>query len=285
MYNKFGAKLVKMLQNTKYITKFAAFFYSFNYKSTKTSSKMVKFGLLGHPLGHSFSQQFHNKRFADLGIEAIYENFDLEDISEFPKLLQNEPELKGLNVTIPYKQAVMQFLDELDPLAERIGAVNVIKIEGNHLKGYNSDIIGFRDSIKPMLHEKAIEAGGALVLGTGGASKAICEALREMGIKPTYVSRTPAEGRLTYSDLSPEVIASNKIIVNCTPLGMFPKIDTCPDIPYELLTSEHICFDAVYNPAETLFMKKAASQGAAVKCGYEMLVGQAIESYRIWTEK
>jgi shikimate dehydrogenase len=254
-------------------------------------SANTKFGLLGHPLGHSFSRQFHNDRFARLGIDAVYENFDLDDIAKLPSVLANEPDLRGLNVTIPYKQDVMQFLDELDPLAERIGAVNVVKIEpsadkntrvaGVRLKGYNSDIVGFRDSLRPMLHggERA-----ALVLGTGGASKAIFVALRDLGIEPVYVSRTAAPGRLTYSDLTADVMASHLVIVNCTPLGMFPKVDACPDIPYELLTPSHICFDCVYNPAETLFMKRAAEHGAQVKCGYEMLVGQAIESYRIWTE-
>jgi len=261
-------------------------------------SAKSKFGLLGHPLGHSFSRKFHNERFEQLGIDAEYENFDLEDIAMLPEVLANEPNLRGLNVTIPYKQAVMKFLDELDPLAEKIGAVNVVrplplpsqgreqnasatKIPGWRLKGYNSDIVGFRDSLKPMLsgNEKA-----ALILGTGGASKAIKVALEEMGMKTTYVSRTPAEGRLTYEDLTKEVIASHLVIVNCTPLGMFPKVDACPDIPYNLLTPEHICFDCVYNPEVTLFMNNAATFGAKVKCGYEMLAGQAIESYRIWTE-
>jgi len=258
-------------------------------------SAKSKFGLLGHPLGHSFSRKFHNERFEQLGIDAEYENFDLEDIAMLPEVLANEPNLRGLNVTIPYKQAVMQFLDELDPLAEKIGAVNVVrvdsgqltvdnvtKVKGFYLKGFNSDIVGFRDSLKPMLsgNEKA-----ALILGTGGASKAIKVALEEMGMKTTYVSRTPAEGRLTYVDLTPAIMAENLVIVNCTPLGMFPKVDTCPDIPYHLLTPDHICFDCVYNPEVTLFMNNAATFGAKVKCGYEMLVGQAIESYRIWTEE
>ena len=251
-----------------------------------------KFGLLGHPLGHSFSRKFHNDRFARLGIDAVYENFDLDDIATLPVLLANEPDLCGLNVTIPYKQAVMQFLDELDPLAEKIGAVNVVKImpsanekshiAGRWLKGYNSDIVGFRDSLRPMLHG---DEKKALVLGTGGASKAIFVALQDLGIEPVYVSRTPAAGRLTYSDLTADVMASHLVIVNCTPLGMFPKVDACPDIPYELLTPAHICFDCVYNPAETLFMKRAAEHGAQVKCGEEMLIGQAIESYRIWTSQ
>ena len=257
-----------------------------------------KFGLLGHPLGHSFSRKFHNERFATLGINAVYENFDLEDITLLPALLQSQPDLIGLNVTIPYKQAVMTYLDEFDPLAQRIGAVNVVRIEhlvpaadgslpatrvpGLRLKGFNSDIVGFRDSLRPMLRG---DEKKALVLGTGGASKAIFVALQDLGITPVYVSRTPALGRLTYADLTPEVMADHLVVVNCTPLGMFPKVDACPDIPYDLLTPRHVCFDCVYNPEETLFVKRALAQGAAAKCGYEMLIGQAIESYRIWTEK
>ena len=256
-------------------------------------SSIRKFGLLGHPLGHSFSKKFHNDRFAQLGIDAVYENFDLDDISLLPALLQSQRDLLGLNVTIPYKQAVMTYLDELDPLAQRIGAVNVVRVEhlssnslstrvpGVRLKGFNSDIVGFRDSLQPMLQG---DEKKALVLGTGGASKAIFVALQDLGITPVSVSRTAASGRLTYADLTPEVMADHLVIVNCTPLGMFPKVDACPDLPYHLLTPRHICFDCVYNPEETLFMKRAAAQGATVKCGYEMLVGQAIESYRIWTE-
>lgn len=263
-------------------------------------SAKSKFGLLGHPLGHSFSRKFHNERFAKLGIDAEYENFDLDDVQLLPSVIRETENLRGLNVTIPYKQEVMQFLDELDPLAAKIGAVNVVKIlplpsaggreqnalatkiPGFYLKGFNSDIVGFRDSLKPMLSGKE---KSALILGTGGASKAIKVALEEMGMKTTYVSRTAADGRLTYADLTPKIMAENLVIVNCTPLGMFPKVDTCPDIPYNLLTPEHVCFDCVYNPEVTLFMNNAATFGAKVKCGYEMLVGQAIESYRIWTEE
>lgn len=252
----------------------------------------TKYGLLGHPLGHSFSRQFHTDRFGKLGIDAIYENFDLADIRELPALLAKEPTLRGLNVTIPYKQEVMAFLDELDPLAEKIGAVNVVRIErldetsaetripGLRLRGYNSDYIGFRDSIAPMLGETH---RSALVLGTGGASKAVAVALRDLGIEPRFVSRTSAGGCLTYAELTPEIMRSHTVVVNCSPLGMFPKVDACPDIPYDLLTPQHVCYDVIYNPEETLFMKKAAAQGARVKCGLEMLIGQAIASYEIWT--
>lgn len=251
----------------------------------------IKYGLLGHPLGHSFSRGFHNQRFKDLGINAVYENFDLDEITVLPQVLADNPDLRGLNVTIPYKQAVMPFLDQLDPVAERIGAVNTVRIErvsesettripGVRLIGYNTDIIGFRNSIAPMLDESHRHA---LILGTGGASKAIRVALDDMGLTTMYVSRTAAEDRLTYEQLTPEVMARYTVIVNCTPLGMFPKVDACPDIPYHLLTPFHVCFDAIYNPAVTLFMAKAAEQGAKTRCGQEMLEGQAIASYEIWT--
>lgn len=255
----------------------------------------VKFGLLGHPLGHSFSKKFHNERFQTLGIDAVYENYDLADIDDLVRVLGEEKQLMGLNVTIPYKQDVMRFLDELDPVAEKIGAVNVVKIihldkssrmwgktkiEGLFLKGFNSDIIGFAESIRPMLtpaHRKA------LILGTGGASKAIKVALENLGIETMYVSRSKGDGRLTYAELTSDVMREYTVVVNCSPLGMYPNIDQCPDIPYDSLTPSHVCFDVVYNPEITMFMKKSQERGASVKCGYEMLVGQAIASYEIWT--
>lgn len=252
----------------------------------------LKYGLLGHPLGHSFSRKFHNERFERLSIDAEYVNFDLESVDLLPDVLANEPALRGLNVTIPYKQQVMQFLDELDPVAERIGAVNTIKVRrapegvktklaGLYLKGYNTDIIGFCDSIKPLLGGVA---GKALVLGTGGASRAVCVALEDMGIQPVYVSRSSAPGRLTYDELTPEMMADYPVIVNCSPVGMFPHVDECPAIPYEALTPNHVCYDLIYNPAETLFLAKAKAQGAKTMSGGAMLEGQAIASYGIWTE-
>lgn len=264
----------------------------------------LKYGLLGHPLGHSFSRKFHNERFERLSIDAEYVNFDLESVDLLPAVLANEPALRGLNVTIPYKQQVMQFLDELDPVAERIGAVNTIKVRrapegaetklpGLYLKGYNTDIIGFRDSIKPLLIEAGIvDAAGitcqasakALVLGTGGASCAVCVALEDMGIQPVYVSRTSAPGRLTYDQLTPAMMAEYPVIVNCSPVGMFPHVDECPAIPYEALTPHHVCYDLIYNPAETQFLAKAKAQGAKTMSGGAMLEGQAIASYEIWTQ-
>ncbi|MBO4755084.1 MAG: shikimate dehydrogenase [Bacteroidales bacterium] len=267
-----------------------------------------KYGLLGHPLGHSFSKKFHNERFSRLGIDAEYVNYDLEDISKLPDILLNEPTLCGLNVTIPYKQQMIRFLDEMDSVAQRIGAVNTIcihripldeslkrvsKIQGLWLKGYNTDIIGFRDSIMPLLRQAGIldEEGcchddtAALILGTGGASKAIKVALEDMGISFTFVSRTSSPERLTYEQLSRDVMAKNRVIINCTPIGTFPNINECPNIPYEYLTSSHVCYDLVYNPEVTLFLAKAKEKGAFTMSGGAMLEGQAIASYNYWTEE
>lgn len=261
---------------------------------------MKKYGLLGHPLGHSFSRKFHNERFERLGIDAEYLNFDLDDIMQLPEVLQGEGLLCGLNVTIPYKQQVMQFLDALDPVAERIGAVNTVcikrqegkasKLPGLWLKGYNTDIIGFRDSITPLLKEAGIlpvaDTGAkALLLGTGGASKAVKVALEDMGIEPIYVSRSKAPGRLTYEELTPEVMLQCRVIVNCSPVGMFPHVDECPDIPYECLSAKHVCYDLIYNPEVTQFLAKAKEKGALTMSGGAMLEGQAIASYNYWTSE
>lgn len=272
---------------------------------------MKRYGLLGFPLGHSFSRKFHNERFARLGIDAEYVNFELEDIHTLPQVLAAETDLCGLNVTIPYKQDVMQFLDELDPVAARIGAVNTVQfirssadnaagragIDGLRLVGHNTDIIGFTDSIRPLLIEAGIidatncQASStspvrpkALILGTGGASKAVKVALEDMGITPVYVSRTPAPGRLTYAELTADVMAEHLVIVNCSPVGMFPHIDACPEIPYQFLTPGHVCYDLIYNPAETLFLTKAKAMGSYIMSGGAMLEGQAIASYNIWTQ-
>lgn len=266
---------------------------------------MLKYGLLGHPLGHSFSRKFHNERFATMGVDAEYVNFDLDDIQLLPTILAEEPLLSGLNVTIPYKQQVMAFLDDLDPVAQRIGAVNTVRfirtsddfvgkagLRGLRLVGHNTDIIGFRDSIQPLLLQAGILPGTslesaprALILGTGGASKAIRVALEDMGIIPVFVSRRPELGQLTYAELTREIIAQHLVIVNCSPVGMHPQVDACPDIPYEFITPRHVCYDLIYNPAETLFLAKAKVQGARTMSGGAMLEGQAIASYEIWTRK
>lgn len=242
-----------------------------------------KFGLLGYPLQHSFSRGYHNERFARWGLDAVYDNYELSDLSQLRSIVERDKELEGLNVTIPYKQAVMPLLDDIDPVAQVIGAVNVIRIERTdgvvRMVGYNSDYIGFRNSITPLLKPHHTHA---LVLGTGGASKAVCAALADMGIAVVRVSRTPRHGELGYDALTAEVMAQCTIVVNTTPLGMYPHVDACAPIPYELLTSRHLCYDVVYNPTTTLFMQRASQQGATVCNGLEMLYGQADAAWDIW---
>lgn len=247
---------------------------------------MDKYGLIGYPLGHSFSIGYHNQRFADEGINAKYINFEISNIEQLIEVLSQNPDLKGLNVTIPYKEKVMEYLDYISPEARAIGAVNVIRVihEGKKivLRGYNSDVIGFTQSIEPMLesyHKKA------LVLGTGGASKAVAYGLKSLGIEPVFVSRYERPGTIQYKNITPDVVKEYNVIVNCTPLGMFPKVDSCPDLPYEALDDRNILYDLIYNPDETLFMKKGAERGAAVKNGLEMLLLQAFASWEYWNGK
>ena len=240
---------------------------------------MIKFGIIGFPLGHSFSRGFFTEKFAREGIDAQYLNFEIPDVAMLKDILRENPELRGLNVTLPHKQAVIPLLDELSDEAREIGAVNVIRVRDGRLKGFNSDIIGFTESIRPLLQPHHTKA---LILGTGGASRAIRVGLSRLGIEWTYVSRTPREGMLTYSTLTPEVMEQYTVIVNCSPVGMFPKVDEAPAIPYELLTPKHLLFDCVYNPEDTLFMKKGREQGAIVKNGLEMLHLQAVASWEFW---
>lgn len=241
------------------------------------------YGLIGFPLTHSFSRNFFNEKFATEGIDAEYLNFEIDDINRLMEVISQYFDLCGLNVTIPYKEQVIQYLDEIDDDAKAIGAVNVVKIIKNGddftLKGFNSDVIGFCDSIKPLLSANHTKA---LVLGTGGAAKAVYYGLQKLGIGPHYVSRRKSAEAYTYEELTEDIIQSHKVIVNATPLGMYPNVDQCPDIPYQFLTKDHICYDLTYNPAETLFMKKSAEAGAVTKNGHEMLILQAIKSYEIW---
>lgn len=244
---------------------------------------MDKYGLIGYPLGHSFSRNFFNEKFINEKIEAQYINFEIPTIEDLPEILASNPELKGLNVTIPYKQKVIRFLESLSPEAKTIGAVNVIRIthkgKNTILKGFNSDVIGFTRSIEPMLepiHKKA------LILGTGGASKAIDYGLKSLGLQTQFVSRTSKADVLTYEDISSNTIKEYNVIVNCTPLGMYPQTDTYPNLPYEAMDSHTILYDLIYNPDETLFLKKGRCYGANTKNGLEMLLLQAYASWEFW---
>ena len=249
---------------------------------------MTRLGLIGYPLGHSFSAEYFREKFRALHIEGKYELYPLTDIRSFPDLLTDNPDLQGLNVTIPYKEAILPYLDTLSAEASVIGAVNVIKIEYDStgrriLSGHNSDWKGFADSLAPLTRP---DIRHALVLGTGGASKAVSYALMKSGITVTNVSRTPVQGKsIGYQDLDNKLISDHLMIVNTTPLGMYPQTGSYPPIPYQALTSRHICYDLVYNPEETMFMKKSAEHGATVKNGLEMLHRQADTAWSIWNDK
>lgn len=256
-----------------------------------TYIEMKEYGLIGHPLGHSFSRNFFTEKFYRESIDAAYLNFDIPNVGMLADIIAGHPDLLGLNCTIPYKEAVISLLDEISPEAKCIGAVNVIKIHrdkdfvagrfGNGIWtiGYNSDILGFCQSIAPMLqpnHKKA------LVLGTGGAAKAIYVGLQKLGVEPMYVSRKPAMGQLTYEDITIERMREFQVVVNCTPVGMFPHVDEAPELPYEALSSEHLLFDLVYNPNETLFLKRGLESGAKVQNGMRMLELQALAAWDLW---
>lgn len=240
------------------------------------------YGLIGNPLGHSFSADFFNRKFEKEGIDERYELFPLPEIDALTSLLKEHTDLKGLNVTIPYKEEVIPYLTNLSDDAKEIGAVNVIKISdnGKNLTGYNSDATGFHDTILPLIKPYMRKA---LVLGTGGASRAVLYVLRNLGLEVKKVSRNPDKGEISYNGLTPEIMESHHVIVNTTPLGMWPKTEQAPSIPYSLLTPLHLCYDLVYNPDVTMFMKLSAKQGATVKNGLDMLHGQALAAWKIWT--
>lgn len=252
-----------------------------------------KFGLIGFPLSHSFSKKYFTEKFEKENIQDCdYELFPIDNINKLPELLRNVPILRGLNVTIPYKESVISFLNDLDETAKVVGAVNCIRINPPtsnlltpHLKGFNTDVLGFRQSIKPFLetqHERA------LILGTGGASKAVYHVLKEIGINCYFVTRNKPkitdQKVFDYSELNEYVMKVFKLIVNTTPLGMFPEVNTAPEIPYEYVTSGHLLYDLVYNPAETEFLKRGKAQGASVVNGLSMLKQQAEEAWRIWND-
>lgn len=249
---------------------------------------MTTYGLVGYPIGHSFSEKFFSEKFARENIDAKYLMLEMPSINDLMGTLDKLPYQKGFNVTIPYKQQVMHLLDAIDPEAAEVGAVNVVKVgkdaNGKRtLTGYNSDIYGFWESIKPFIkrdvHKKA------LILGTGGASKAVLYMLHKNGIETLFVSRSKKEGMITYEEITPEIMDEYKIIVNCSPVGMHPHVNECPALPYECMTPNHLAFDLVYNPDVTLFLKKASEQGAATKNGLEMLHLQAIRAWEIWNKE
>jgi len=243
---------------------------------------MKKLGLVGKNIGYSFSRNYFTQKFSKEGIATIfsYENFDIPNIQEFPEIIKNNPELIGLNVTIPYKEEIIPFLDQLSDNAKQIGAVNTIKIIPNGtLFGDNTDYYGFTESIKPLLkshHKKA------LILGTGGAAKAIAYGLKQLSIDFTFVSRIVKKNTIGYEDLDEKTGQEFQIIINCTPLGTFPNTEVCPDIPYNLFTKNHIAYDLIYNPEKTTFLSKAEEKGAIIKNGHEMLIYQAEKAWDIW---
>lgn len=243
---------------------------------------MRHYGIIGFPLLHSFSAKYFNEKFAREHIEAEYSLYPLDHeqwtMDNGQKVRHLIDTLDGFNVTLPYKQAIIPYLDRLDQTAEQIGAVNVVY----QRVGYNTDCLGFMASIRPLLRANDQRA---LVLGTGGASKAVVYGLRQLGITPTLVSRTPREGIIGYKDLTEVIMAQHTIIVNCTPLGMLPDVDTCPDIPYHLITAKHLLYDCVYNPEQTLFLQKGKTQGATIRNGMEMLTGQAQAAWKIWNNE
>ncbi|MEY5042760.1 MAG: shikimate dehydrogenase [Bacteroidota bacterium] len=246
---------------------------------------MRVFGLIGYPLSHSFSVKYFAEKFNKENItNCVYQNFEIPTIDDFPQIISNNPNLFGLNVTIPYKEKVIPFLDELSLEAKIIGAVNTIQIIRNNgkikLVGHNTDCYGFHQSLKPLLqanHHKA------LILGTGGAAKAVEYVLKNLGLEVLYVSRNPENNtELNYADLEGDVFKKFKVIVNSTPLGMYPNINDCPDLPYELIEKDNLLYDLIYNPAETKFMREGAKKGAAVQNGLSMLQLQAEKAWEIW---
>lgn len=240
---------------------------------------MKIYGLLGRNIGYSFSRNYFSNKFEKENLHCQYQNFDLKKIDEITHLIQST-DIKGMNVTIPYKEAIIPYLDTLDPIAKEIGAVNVIKFENNgKLRGYNSDYYGFTESLKPLLNNTVKKA---LILGTGGASKAIGYALTQLKIDYTFVSRNPDFEELSYNDLDEDIINDFRLIINCTPLGTHPNIEHCPDIPYHYLGDHHILYDLIYNPEETTFMKKGKEKGATTINGLQMLILQAEKSWEIW---
>ncbi len=252
---------------------------------SKFKEAMNKYGLLGYPLGHSFSRKFFLDKFEKEKINAVFENFEFEKAEEMIETIKVNPELQGFAITIPHKQNIIPLLNETDAAIGRIGAVNCVRVSRDntkiHLKGYNTDVIGFEESFKEYLkpsHQKA------LILGTGGASLAVKYVLENLGLSYEVVSRRKTATTLCYEDITPEKMCEVQVIINTTPLGMYPKVDTCPHLPYESVTANHYFYDLVYNPLETLFLTKAKEQGATIKAGMDMLELQAEANWKIWNK-
>lgn len=240
---------------------------------------MKQFGLVGHPLGHSFSKAYFTEKFEREGLDCEYLNFDIDDLSSIRNIITEHPDLKGLNVTVPYKEAIISHLDELDSVANEIKAVNTVKVlPDGRLKGFNTDIIGLEKTLSMAM------AGSALILGTGGASKAVQYVLTKHYIPFHLVSRNPEKGDFTYKELTPEIVASHPLIINATPVGMALRVNKAPDLPYDAITTQHTLFDLIYNPEETCFLRHGREKGARTLNGLTMLHAQAEAAWRIWNE-
>ena len=242
----------------------------------------MKYGIIGYPLSHSFSPAWFKKKFAGMDIDATYEAFPITDISELPELLRKNPDIAGLNVTLPYKELVMPFLREIDEVAASIGAANCLAIKNGFIKGYNTDAEGFEKSLVPLLTPKHTKA---LVLGTGGASRAVVYVLRQLGIPFRSVSGSEAPGSLSYPQLTADIISEHKLLINTTPVGMYPDITAKLPVPFDGIGQEHLLYDLIYNPEETTFLAEGRQRGAAIKNGFEMLVLQAEASWSIWSRQ
>jgi shikimate dehydrogenase len=241
------------------------------------------FGLIGYPLSHSFSKKYFTAKFENEGLDdCVYELFPLEQIESFPELIAAHSNFKGLNVTIPYKEQVLPYVHELSDAVKEIGACNCIKVENGKLIAYNTDVIGFEQSLKPLLQPHHTRA---LVLGTGGAAKAVVWVLKKLNIDFSYVSRRSGDGMLSYDEITEETVKGYPLIINTTPLGMQPNVDSKPSLPYEAINEKHLCYDLVYNPSKTAFLAEAERRGAAIKNGQEMLELQAEAAWAIWNDQ
>ncbi len=240
--------------------------------------KMFKYGLVGRNISYSFSKTYFTQKFNTLHLhDCQYSNFDIQTIKEFSEVIAED--VKGLNITIPYKEQVIDFLDDIDEEALEIGAVNTIKVTNNKLKGFNTDVYGFEESLKPLLQKHHTKA---LVLGTGGASKAVIFVLKKLSIDYLVISRTPTKGQISYQDITKEILKEYTVIINCTPLGTYPEITTCPDIPYGYIMDKHLLYDLIYNPLKSKFLSKGEERGASIYNGLKMLELQAEKSWEIW---